>query len=99
MPRKRGCGVSSASHTNGSDPPATKRVRSSSRLVAAPLVAVQDTSTRARVRTAKACTIASRLRGAGPDLSLSALRSRYESAMQDATVAEDALGSSRSLLR
>ena len=79
LPHKRGS-LSSARHTNDSSNPPVKRVRSFAHPVDFPLTSVPDTAHRARAHTVDARTIAARLRGAGTELSVLAVRARYESA-------------------
>ena len=52
---------------------------------------VVDSSRRGRARSAGAVTIADRLRGAGAQVSVSVLRARYETALEEANVAEAGL--------
>lgn len=56
-----------------------------------PVVAVADSSRRVRAHSVEALTIASRLRGTGSQLFVSALRARYESALEDLNFAKEGL--------
>ena len=81
---------SSARHGSGPSVSA-KRVRSSPRLVAANSSSVLDVAQRAHGQTVGAKSHADLLRGSGSALSVTALRARYESALQESHAAEEGL--------
>ena len=89
-PSARKRGVTSARPVTGSNPPPSKRARSFPRANSATPTVV-DSSRRGRALSAGAVTIADRLRGAGAQVSVSVLRARYETALEEANVAEAGL--------